>query len=131
MGWSKRLTTNKNYRDQKQKHLCTWLVTTAAINTKAIGIENKIPDVTNPATRAALNTKARVIESGIPDITILATKVVLNTKTTKIGNKIPDKTGLIATLEFTRVAKISCENERARIKPGNQNSSNRHHLLIS
>lgn len=78
-----------------------------------------------------MNTKATVIESGIPDITILATKVVLNTKATKIGSKIPDKTGSIATPEFTRVAKISCKNERATIKPGNQNSSNRHHLLIS
>ena len=100
--------------------MCTWLVTTAVIDTKAIEIENKIPDVTNPATRAALNTKATVIEIGIPDITILATKVVLNTKATKIGSKIPDKTGLIATPEFKRVTKISCENERARMKSVNQ-----------
>ena len=39
------------------------LVTTAALNTKVTGIENKTPDITNQATKAALNTKAAEVES--------------------------------------------------------------------
>ena len=62
MRWSKRLITTKNYRDQQQKPLCTRLTSTAAPNRKIIEMQNKISDVTNPATRTTLNTKAPVIE---------------------------------------------------------------------
>ena len=42
-------------------------VTTTVINTKIIEIENKILEITNLATKAALNIKATGIENEIPD----------------------------------------------------------------
>ena len=38
------------------------LVATATLNTKATEIENKIPDVPDPATKNAFDTKAKEIE---------------------------------------------------------------------
>ena len=51
---------------------------------KPTGIENKLSDIANLATKAALNTNASKMESKLPDITNLATKVALNTKSTEI-----------------------------------------------
>ena len=64
-------------------------------------IENKIPDITNLATKAALNTKAADVESKIPDIINLTTKAALNTKAPKTENKIPDTPGFITTPNLT------------------------------
>ena len=64
-------------------------MTTAALNTTATGIENKIPDITSLATESTLNTKAAEVESKITDITNLVTKASLKTKSTQTKNKIP------------------------------------------
>ena len=50
-------------------------------------LENKIPNISNLATKAALTT----IENKIPNISNLATKAALNT----IENKIPDVSNLV------------------------------------
>ena len=51
-------------------------------NAKITEIENKIPDISNLATKTALTT----IENKIPDISNLATKAALNTVENKIGD---------------------------------------------
>ena len=77
------------------------------LNTKVTESENKVPYITNLATKTALNTKVTKIESKIPDITKLATKAALNTKATEIENKKLDTTSYITTSEFNRLTKIS------------------------
>ena len=80
------------------------LVKKTDYNAKITEIENKIPDVSNLATKTALTT----VENKIPDITNLATKTVLTT----LENKIPDVSSLvkkqIITLELLRlILKVS------------------------
>ena len=50
-------------------------------------LENKIPDISNLATKTALTT----VENKIPDVSNLATKTALNT----VENKIPDISDLV------------------------------------
>ena len=45
------------------------------LNTKAIEIEKKIPDITNLAPKAALNTKATEVEVKIPALLICLLKL--------------------------------------------------------
>ena len=73
----------------------TGLVATTMLNTKAKGIENKIPD-----TKAALNTKTAKVECKIHDITNLTSKAALNTKATEIDNKILDATSFLLLLNL-------------------------------
>ena len=54
----------------------------ANYNTKITELENKIPDISNFATKAALTT----VDSNIPSISNLATKTALTT----VENKIPN-----------------------------------------
>ena len=55
-------------------------------------LENKIPNISNLATKAALTT----VESKIPNISNLATKAVLNTT----ENKIPDVSDLVKKSDY-------------------------------
>ena len=55
-------------------------------NTKITELENKIPDISNLATKTALTT----VENKIPDTSNLATKTALTT----VENKIPDTSNL-------------------------------------
>ena len=55
-------------------------------NAKINNIENKIPDITNLATKTILNTKINDVKAEIPSITNLATNTVL----TAVEIKIPD-----------------------------------------
>ena len=55
-------------------------------------LENKIPNISNLATKAPLTT----IENKIPNISNLATKAALNT----IGNKIPDVSNLVKKSDY-------------------------------
>lgn len=57
-------------------------MTTDALNTKAIGVENEIPDITSLANKAALKIVTTEIEIKILDTTNLVTKAVLNMKVT-------------------------------------------------
>ena len=57
-------------------------------------LENKIPNISNLATKAALNK----IENKIPDVTNLVKKSDYDTKIKDIGNKY------INTTEFTKLA---------------------------
>ena len=61
-------------------------------------LENKIPNISNLATKAALTT----IENKIPNISNLATKAALNT----IENKIPDVSNLVKKVTMTLKLKI-------------------------
>ena len=66
-------------------------------------------------TIAALNTKATGIENKIPDITNLAAKAALDTKTTKIESKLLETLGFSTTAVFNRLAKVeeSKRNQKA------------------
>ena len=71
-------------------------------NTKITELENKIPDISNSATKTALTT----VENKIPDIGNLATKTALTT----VENKIPCISNLVNKTDYnTRVTEI--ENE--------------------
>ena len=56
-----------------------------AYNAKIKNIEDKIPDITNLATKTTLNAKINEVKGEIPSITNLATKTALNA----VENKIP------------------------------------------
>ena len=58
-----------------------------------------------------MNTKVTEGENRIPGITNLATKAAFNTKDTEIENKIPDTTNFITSPEFNRLAKISFDEK--------------------
>ena len=51
---------------------------------KLTEIENKIPDISNLATKTALNT----VENKIPSVSNLVNKTDYNTKITEIINKV-------------------------------------------
>ena len=59
-------------------------------NAKIKSIKDKIPDITNLATKITLNAKTNEIKSQISSITILATKTALNA----VENKIPSVSNL-------------------------------------
>ena len=59
-------------------------------NAKITEIENKIPDISNLATKTALNT----IEKKVPGTTNLVKKTYYNTKIAEIESKIPDFSNL-------------------------------------
>ena len=64
-------------------------------NAKITEIENKIPDISNLATKTALTT----VENKIPSISNLATKTALTT----VENKIPDTSNLATKTALTTV----------------------------
>ena len=66
---------------------------------KLTELENKIPDISNLATKTALTT----VENKIPDISNLATKTAL----TIVENKIPDVSSLVKKTNYdTKVTEI-------------------------
>ena len=54
-------------------------------------IEDKIPDITNLATRTTLNDKINKVKGEIPNVTNLAIKAALNA----VENKIPVVSDLV------------------------------------
>ena len=78
------------------------LVKKADYNTKIAGIEGKIPDVSNLATKTALT----IVEDKIPDVSNLINETDYNTKITEVENKLinhnHDK--YITTPEFNKLA---------------------------
>ena len=104
---------------------------------KIKNIEDKIPDITNLATKTSLNAKTNQVKGEIPSITNLATKAAYNAvenkilsvsnlvkktdcnlKINEIGKKIIDLNHdkYIATPEFN---KLASENFVARLKEAN------------
>ena len=73
-------------------------------NNKVIEIENKIPDISNLATKSALT----IVENKIPSIRNLVKKTDYNTKVTEIGNKLKNHNHdkYIDTSEFNTLATI-------------------------
>ena len=61
-------------------------------------IEDKIPRITNLATKINLNTKINEVKAEIPSISGLATTSTL----TAIENKIPDVSNLVKKLNMTQ-----------------------------
>ena len=68
-------------------------------NAKIAEIENKIPDISNLATKTALNT----VGNKITDTSGLVKKVDYNTEITKIEGKIPDVRNLPTKIALTTV----------------------------
>ena len=62
-----------------------------AYNAKIKNIEDKIPDITNLATKSALNAKINGAKSEIPSITNFATTTIL----TAVENRIPNVKNLV------------------------------------
>ena len=60
-------------------------------NAKIKNIEDKIPDITNLATKVFLNAKMNEVKSGIHIITTLVTTAALTT----VENKIPSVSDLV------------------------------------
>ena len=60
-------------------------------NGKVKNIEDKIPDISNLATKTILNTKINEVKNKIPSTTGLATTSAL----TVVENKIPDTSNLV------------------------------------
>ena len=100
-------------------------------NAKIKNIEDKIPDITNLATKTTLNAKINEVKGEIPNITNLATTSAL----TAVENKIPSVSNLVKktdyntkineidnhdkyinTLEFN---KLKSKNFAARLKQAN------------
>ena len=72
-------------------------------NAKIKNIEDKIPDITNLATKAILNTKMNEVKAEIPSISGLATTSAL----TAVENKIPNVSSLGQKTNYdTKVNKI-------------------------
>ena len=71
----------------------------ADYNAKITKIENKVPDVSNFATKTALNT----VENKILDTSGLVKKTDYNAKITEIENKIPDVSNLVTKTALTTV----------------------------
>ena len=71
-------------------------------NTKITELENKIPDISNLATKTALST----VENKITDTSNLVRKIDYNTKITEIEKKITDLNHdkYITTPEFNSLA---------------------------
>ena len=70
---------------------------------KIKNIEDKIPDISNLATKSNLNTKINEVKNEIPSITGLATTSAL----TAVENKIPDTSNLVKKIDYnTKVTDI-------------------------
>ena len=65
-------------------------------NAKIKNIEDKIPDISNLATKSNLNTKINEVKNEIPSITGLATTSAL----TAVENKIPDTSNFVKKTDF-------------------------------
>ena len=70
-------------------------------NTRIKNIEDKIPDVTNLATKTTLNVKISEAKSEIPSITNLGTQTALNSA----ENKIPSVSNLVKKVTITQKLK--------------------------
>ena len=71
-------------------------------NAKIKNIEDKIPDISNLATKSNLNTKINEVKNEIPSITGLATTSALTT----VQNKIPSISNLVKKQIDTKVGEI-------------------------
>ena len=72
-------------------------------DTKIKNIEEKIPDISNLATKNNLNTKINKVKNEITSITGLATTSAL----TAVGNKIPDTSNLVRKTDYnTKITEI-------------------------
>ena len=69
-------------------------------NANITEIENKIPDISNLATKTVLNT----VENKIPDTSVLVKKTDYNAKIAEIGGKIPDISSLPTKTALNTVA---------------------------
>ena len=72
-------------------------------NAKIKNIEEKIPDITNLATKTTLNAKLNEVKGEIPNITNVATTNAL----TAVENEIPNVSNLVKKTDYgTKISKI-------------------------
>ena len=98
--WTTKHDTDKSELENKILD-ASCLVKKTDYNTKIAGIEGKIPDVSNLATKTALT----IVENKIPDVTNLVKKTDYNTKVTEIENKLNNHNHdkYIDTQEFNKL----------------------------
>ena len=102
--------------EDKIPHI-TNLATKTTLNAKINEVKNEILGITNLAATTALNAKINEVKNKIPDITDLATTTAL----TAVANKIPDHSKCITTPESN---KLAAENFAARLAQVNLPSKN-------
>ena len=69
-----------------------------------------MPSITGLVTIDALNLKATGIENKIPDIINVATKLALKTKVTNVENKVSDTASFVTT-EYNKLIKTSFDTK--------------------
>ena len=74
-------------------------------NAKIKNIEDKIPDITNLATKTILNAKINQVKGETPKITILATNASVNSKMNEVKGKISNISNLANTIALTAAQK--------------------------
>ena len=89
-------------------------------NAKINEIENKIPDISNLATKTSINT----IENKIPATSSLVKKTDYNAKITDLENKIPDITNLATQTSLTAVENKIPDESNLATKTALTNLSN-------
>ena len=94
------------------------LATKAALNTDTV--ENKIPDTSGLVAKTGYNTEITKIEGKIPDVSNLATKIALTT----VANKIPDVSRLVTKAELTAIEKKIPDVSKFATKSALTNLSN-------
>ena len=72
-------------------------------NAKIRNVEDKLPDITNLATKPTLNAKINEVKIEISSITNLATTADLNAKINEVKSEIPNITNLATTCALTAV----------------------------
>ena len=80
-------------------------------NAKTKNVEDKVPNITNLATKATLNAKINKFKSEIPDITNLATHTSLKAKINEVKGEIANTTNSATTSDLTAV-----ENKTPSVK---------------
>ena len=66
-------------------------------------MEDKVPDITNVATKTTLDAKINEVKEGIPSITKLAATAVLNAKINEVKGEIPSITKLATTAALNSI----------------------------
>ena len=72
-------------------------------NAKIKNIEDKIPDITNLATKTTLNAKTNEVKGEIPNIIKLAINAYLNAEINEVKGKIANISNFATTSDFTAV----------------------------
>ena len=93
-------------------------------NTKIKNMEDKIPDITNSATKTILNTKINEVKAEIPSISGLATTSAL----TDVEHKITNVSNLVKKTDYdTKVNEIEKKTNKKQKKKQKKKITDHNH----